>query len=72
MSKLWNMFMDFGLTKGKAPHRSGGNHYFLQGITEHMVVEYDTWKEHLTPEVLNIIDKDYPQLKTTNTSFRWT
>lgn len=72
LSYLWELFMEYGMTRGEAPHRTRGNHYFLQGICEHIVVEWKEWNKKLSPELKKIITEKYPQLMTNHTDFEWT
>lgn len=63
---LWELFMEYGMTNGSAPHRSPANHYYLQGISEHNVIEWHTWKSKMTSELKKIISQKYPQLMVTD------
>ncbi|WP_139368945.1 hypothetical protein [Elizabethkingia meningoseptica] len=63
---LWKLFMEYGMTSGEAPHRSPANHYYLQGISEHNVIEWHTWKSKMTSELKKIISEKYPQLMVTD------
>lgn len=69
MTLLWEMFIEFGMTKGEAPHRSKGNHYFLQAIGQYNTLEWHCLKDKLTPFVATVIRKLYPQLMVTDKSF---
>lgn len=69
LSDLWELFMDYGLTKGADNHRSSGNHYFLQGICQYHSVEWNSWGKKLTPGLLDIIKTKYPQLMVQNRKF---
>lgn len=69
MSYLWSLFMEFGMTREAAPHRSRGNHYFLQGIGQYHSVEWGTWGEHVTKELREIIKARFPQLMVQNKDF---
>lgn len=67
-SDLWGLFLEYGMTGGSRPHRSTANHYFLQGISEHLEVEWDSWKSKITKELKEIIKNRYPQLMVTDKS----
>lgn len=72
MSILWAMFMDYGMNGNpdlKEPHRTKGNHYFLQGIGQYHSVEWETWVDHLSPYVKQFIEQHYPQLMVQNREF---
>lgn len=67
---IWKLFLEYGMTRGEAPHRSRANHYFLQGISEHYVVEWHEWKSKMTKELKDIIKTEYPQLMVTDKTFK--
>jgi len=68
-SKLWNLFLEHGMTRGEAFHRTKGNHYYLQAICQYHSVEWKTWKSKLSPFVKNLIETEYPQLMVQDKSF---
>ena len=39
-----------------------GHHYFLQGILEHLAVEWSTWNEGMSKVLKDIIQTEFPQL----------
>lgn len=57
---IWTLFLEYGMTRGEAPHRSPANHYFLQGISEHYIVEWHCWKGKMTKELKKIIKERFP------------
>lgn len=65
-SNLWELFLEYGMTRGEAPHRSRANHYYLQGISEHLEIEWSCWKGNMTKELKAIIKEKYPQLMITD------
>ena len=69
LSELWEVFMEYGMTKGEAEHRSKANHYFLQGICQYHSVEWKTWNKKLTPFVKNLIETKFPQFMVQNKKF---
>lgn len=71
LKRLWALFNEYGLTAGEAKHRSSGNHYFLQGISQYYTVEFHTWRDKMTPELISIVTKEYPQLLTQHKKFEW-
>ena len=68
--RVWELFIEYGMSRGEAPHRSTANHYFLQGMTEHYVVEWHEWESRMTKELKGIIRKEYPQLMVTDKTFQ--
>lgn len=71
ISNLWEMFMEYGLSRGGAKHRSSANHYFLQSICQNFSVEWMTWHRKMTKELKKIIKEDYPQLMVQNKEFEY-
>lgn len=69
LSYLWDLFMEHGMTRGEAQHRTKGNHYFLQGICQYHSVEWQTWKDKLSPIVTEVITNQYPQFMVQNKTF---
>lgn len=65
---LWYLFLEYGMTGGEAPHRSRANHYFLQGVCEHLEIEWHSWKSKMTKDLKEIIEQQYPQLMVTDKS----
>jgi|GEM_PF-4928280 hypothetical protein len=43
-------------------NRTPSNHYFLQGILEHLAVEWSTWNEGMSKVLKDIIQTEFPQL----------
>lgn len=70
LSELWEVFIEYGMTKGEAEHRSKANHYFLQGICQYHSVEWNTWNKKLTPFVRNLIKTKFPQFMVQNKKWR--
>lgn len=66
---LWSLFLEYGMTRGEAKHRSKANHYYLQGIGQYLSVGWKTWNKNLTPELKEIIVEKYPQLMVQNKQF---
>lgn len=69
LSYLWELFMEYGMTRGEAEHRTKGNHYFLQGICQYHSIEWKTWKSKLSTQVKELIKTKYPQLMVQDKSF---
>ena len=63
---LWDLFMEYGMTRGEASHRSKANHYYLQGICEHLEIEWHSWRCKITKELKFILQFKYPQLMVTD------
>ena len=49
--------------------RSKPNHYFLQGILEHCIIEWHVWGKDMNPELIEIFRKEFPQLMTNDLEF---
>lgn len=69
LTYLWNVFMDYGMTRSNQREQSKANHYFLQGICEHSILDWKNWNKKLTPTVRKIITEKYPQLMVNDKSF---
>lgn len=69
-SKLTQLWYDYGMRYDYCPQRrTPANHYFLQGILEHLTVEWNTWEFKMHPELKEIIKKSFPQLMVTDHEF---
>lgn len=66
LTDLWHIY---GMHAKDDGRQTTGNHYFLQGIVEHTVIEWKEWKKKLHPELREIIKTEYPQLMVTDKSF---
>lgn len=69
LSYLWELFMEYGMTRGEGEGRTKGNHYFLQGICQYQSVEFKSWGKKLSAPVLNVIKEKYPQLMVQDKQF---
>jgi len=69
LSYLWELFMEYGMTRGEGENRTKGNHYFLQGICQYNSVEFKTWGKFLSKNVLQILKDNYPQLMVQDKQF---
>ncbi|WAX17063.1 hypothetical protein PF672P2_00045 [Parabacteroides phage PF672P2] len=64
---LWHIH---GMRGDSEPeNRSPANHYFLQGILEHLSIEWETWKYGITPVLADAIKNEFPQLMVEDKEF---
>lgn len=67
LTDLWSIY---GMRGDSEPeNRSPANHYFLQGILEHLTVEWVTWAYGITPGLMEIIKSEFPQLMVEDKEF---
>lgn len=69
LMELWNLFMEYGMTRGEGKDRTKGNHYFLQGIVQYGSIEFKSWGKKLSKPVLDVIQSKYPQLMVQDKQF---
>ena len=74
ISYLWReFFMPYGMTRSinceEDEIHKKGNHYFLQGLCQFGVVEWNEWENRMSDPVINIIKDKYPQLMVTERRF---
>lgn len=67
LTELWDRY---GMrAKYIGPERTKSNHYFLQGILEHLALEWSNWSLGMSEELRTIIEKEFPQLKVDDKEF---
>lgn len=67
---LTDLWYEYGMratpvTKDCSP----ANHYFIQGIIEHLSVQWETWSPTMTSRLKEIIRKEFPQLMVEDNTF---
>ncbi|BCA49865.1 hypothetical protein [Bacteroides thetaiotaomicron] len=67
LTELWHTY---GMRHtGDMSNCTPSNHYYLQGILEHLAIEWDSWNEGMSNPLKDIIQAEFPQLMVQDREF---
>lgn len=68
LTELWSIY-GMRASNNEMENRTPSNHYFLQGILEHLSIEWKTWNGGMSKPLKDIIKTEFPQLMVQDKEF---
>lgn len=68
--RLLQLWHKYGMRGESEPeNRTPSNHYFLQGILEHLAIEWSNWSSKMSQPLKDVIKTEFPQLMVDDREF---